>query len=503
MSLVTRSMDLWPIKAREILKAKKISLHKLKNFFSEVVFPWDKTYNNYRVLFQLQLQELPLFIVVFHHKKETIKLLDFLAKSKLTVRIINGRHTSSIQNPDIYADISYLSKICLNKTLKVGGGVTQGQVYNFLKGTGAHHVSGKLFHGKISMLMHKKLLSLTKEEEEAFPGGSAGTVGVVGVTTSGGLGSFKRTLGLAVDSVKSFKIAIPPTKEYGSKIIKVSKKDNLFWALQGGLASNFGIVVEAEFDLAELGEVIIYSVNLPDFSKAAEILDLWQEISPTLSNQWNEDIGLFHFQEELGIGIGGLYALSNKETLEKAKETVLQQLQIWSNKFGATIEIGIESYSNTVETLAARRIKTAFSKFKVFFKVDPVNSEEVVKSLEWAKNQKLPGLQTFSIELMGGAIKNVKSDKTAFYPRSANFMCEIFNRWESELDTCENTIWNNNLFERLYNQKTDNVYVGFPINRLEDHKKAYWGDNKDRLMEIKNKIDPLSVLKFPTGLVQE
>eukprot|EP00966_Prymnesium_polylepis_P204463 4736872-Prymnesium_polylepis.1 len=71
-------------------------------------------------------------------------------------------------------------------------------------------------------------------------GGLCPTVGVASFTQGGGTGAAVRRLGLAVDAVESFEVAVAN----GSMLVNASADENadLFWALRGGGGGNFGVV---------------------------------------------------------------------------------------------------------------------------------------------------------------------------------------------------------------------------------------------------------------------
>jgi hypothetical protein len=519
--LVARAQEIWPIQAKKILQAKGITHRELEKLFSKVIFPGNLTYDSYRFFFQLEISELPLFVVVFKKYDETSTLLNFLALHKLTVRIVNGRHSSSIQNPNVYADISQLREIKITPNrLYIQGGATQGEVYEHIFSapvsvssttktttqTQLHFPGAKISHPILSFALHPR------GKELAFIGGTAGSVGVSGIASAAGISTLKRTFGLTTDSVTSFKIAIPPvtlgdmSPSNGSKIVKASETENsdLFWALRGGLASNFGIVVKTTFKIIRLGDTIVYSISFNDWKVANRVMTLWQKTAPKRSRQFNEDLSLFSFtddkaKQELGIGIGGVYVIPDDQSIEDAKKTVSKELFPFL-KFGGKLTLTVSTYQEMVRGLASKRRYRPFSSAKICFKYKPVSSDLVIKKLEETKN--LPGLHLFGIELMGGKISDVSSMETAFFPRKSKFFVEIFSYWHSALDTCANIEWTSLIFSEIYVPEKDTVYVGFPINRLPKHLKAYYGNNRHRLRKIKEQIDPLHVLRFPTGIIE-
>lgn len=89
----------------------------------------------------------------------------------------------------------------------------------------------------------------TQNIELLFPGGSARTVSAPGISGSGGVSSFKRTYGLTIDNIKDYQIIVPPNKTEEYKLMHLKKDDDLFWAISGGVSSNFGVVTDITYVL--------------------------------------------------------------------------------------------------------------------------------------------------------------------------------------------------------------------------------------------------------------
>ena len=85
----------------------------------------------------------------------------------------------------------------------------------------------------------------------ATPGGAISHTGIAGLTLGGGFGWLGGKYGLTCDNVRSFKIVTAD-----AKLLTANAEENsdLFWALRGG-GGNYGIVVEFEYELHEVGSM--------------------------------------------------------------------------------------------------------------------------------------------------------------------------------------------------------------------------------------------------------
>ncbi len=571
--------QLWPEEARKQMESLGISPHTVRKLFERVLFPWDTGYDGHRVVYQSQIAEFPLFVVVLSNKKEALFLLDYVAEKRLSLRTLVGRHSSIVQNPQVYADLSALSSVALPSEeeegwLTVAGGTTQGQVYDALFSSSlteqkqqphvepsANCVScclGKLFHGLCATALHPLASQL------GFPGGSAGSVGVVGLLSCGGIGSLRRTFGLGVDHVTEFEIALPPgavaslrvgdedNRSKKAQIVRASPDShlNLFWALRGGVAANFGIVLSVKMQPITVPSfLVVYSVSFSHLHSIngdhedddndnylAHIIEQWQRESIHRPDGFNEDLALYHVpnpypapvtdaegdgangdgdhqdaeeprsaKASLGIAMGGIYVPSCGETPKRAIETVRQTLHHWTQWSGASVTVKRVTYAEAMRGLAADRVFTPFSTARLVLgrkALEPSDVRNVLKKFTAIAKEQPGAIHLLGIELLGGQITKAGAPRdTAYYPRKARFLYDCFAYWSSVADSCANSSWASSVFQDLYHPlRGDYVYVGFPIQALPHHRHAYWGGNVQRLLKVKRAVDPHSILTFASGL---
>ena len=119
--------------------------------------------------------------------------------------------------PGLVVDLSRLSKVHLNTdgTASVAAGAKLGSVYGRLWSVG-----------------------------RAVPFGTCEDVGVSGLTLGGGHGYSSRAFGLACDNVTEVEIV---TADGRLRVCNAHTEPDLFWALRGAGAGNFGIVTKFVF----------------------------------------------------------------------------------------------------------------------------------------------------------------------------------------------------------------------------------------------------------------
>jgi FAD/FMN-containing dehydrogenase len=104
--------------------------------------------------------------------------------------------------------------------------------------------------------------------------GSSPDAGVVGYTLGGGINWYGRSRGLAVNSVTAVELI---TADGSLVRADAEHEADLFWALRGGGAANFGLVTSLEFTLFRLKSVYA-GMMLWDQRDAHRVLSRYQEV---------------------------------------------------------------------------------------------------------------------------------------------------------------------------------------------------------------------------------
>ena len=475
MSINAVSTQLWPEKAKGIMKDKHINIEDLQARYKKIFFPWSTNYETERLYFSLRIQQRPLIIVKAVSTDELESILDYVYKKNLTIRVCGGRHSTQLLSPEVLVDISYFNEISYeHKTLIVGAGATQGQANEFL-----------FTHKNLNYYSHFGHYSYGRTS--SFPGGSAQSVGVGGISTVGGIGVLRRTFGLTIDSIISFIITLPPTKEQGSRTIEVKKTLNpdLFWALCGGGANNFGIISKITYELFEVNDIVEYEVTW-DFDLAKEVIDLWCNTAINRPKEFTEELDIYYKNGVFGISLSGFYVVPKNES--DAKEKVTEMLQY----LGGTLTIEpTTKYSEMYKTMVKNRVYHNFSILQGVF-TNNIDSDFIINSIK--SSSLLKGDTVIEIELLGGKIK--ESDVGSFGYRKSNFFANINCAWENLEDTQASENWLNSFTKDFI--VGNGVYLGFPITftDIEFSNRIYYGESYEKLQKIKKQYDPENVLTY-------
>ncbi|HEX7780658.1 MAG TPA: FAD-binding protein, partial [Vicinamibacterales bacterium] len=114
----------------------------------------------------------------------------------------------------------------------------------------------------------------------ATTGGAVSSTGVAGLTLGGGLGWLMAKHGMALDNLVSVEIVLAD-----GRAVRASSDENpdLFWAVRGG-GGNFGVVTSFEFQLHQVGPMIMGGLVAHPVSQAKDVLRLYRDLTASASD---------------------------------------------------------------------------------------------------------------------------------------------------------------------------------------------------------------------------
>ena len=136
--------------------------------------------------------------------------------------------------------------------------------------------------------------------------GSSSSVGVVGYSLGGGMGSLGRQYGFGADQVVSVELV---TADGRIRHVDAQTDRDLFWAVRGG-KSNFGVVTALEIGLVPV--VTIYGgAVFFDAASVRDVLHSFRTWAPTLPERTSTSIALLNFPplEQLPEPLRGKYVV--------------------------------------------------------------------------------------------------------------------------------------------------------------------------------------------------
>ncbi len=104
-------------------------------------------------------------------------------------------------------------------------------------------------------------------------------------------------------------------------------------------------------------------------------------------------------------------------------------------------------------------------------------------------------------EPLGGAIGQVAPTATAFPEREARFGFHILAGWIEEADDEPVMSWARDFHQAMAAHARDGVYVNLLADDEEERVRAAYGDNYERLKELKSRWDPDNLFRVNHNIV--
>ena len=429
------------------------------------------SYEEARTMWNRAIQKYPLAFTYCKDKEDVRKSILWAKEKEIPIRIRSGGHHYdgfSMANDALVIDVSEMKGITIdekNKTVTIEGGVRNRELYEFLGSRGY-----------------------------PFPGGGCPTVGVVGFALGGGWGYSGRFLGLGCDSILEVELI-----NHEGELIVASETENkdLLWALKGSGGGNFGVVVSMTFKLPEKrSEATLIRLEYSDATREEKIkmFTLWQETIEKLCPEVNFKLSFYNSKEK-GKGILLIFVYyGNHEEAHQIIEPFV--------KLGRRVQMLVE----TMTVLQVNRwIQDAHPDYEHYkssgrFVKNKLDISKMNTLLDTIEERAEGAVYTaVSCYGMGGNMLSHNKEETSFYYRDSLYILGFQTVWEDNKYSETNRNWFVKRFKGI-EKLTDGSFVNFPAGEVEDYQKAYYGENRIRLGEIREAYDPHSLFKFEQSL---
>jgi hypothetical protein len=324
-----------------------------------------------------------------------------------------------------------------------------------------------------------------------LPIGRCYSVGVSGLTMSGGFGFNARCYGMTCDSLLEAKLV---TADGALVVCNEKQNADLFWALRGGNGGTFGICTSFTFATQKGSpQVNIFRLNWsfkPD--EHDKIALAWQALQQTASNAPNT------FSLRIGVdavagskieveGLGQFYG-NEDELIDLLKPA----LALNPKHFIRSLD-----FASAGRYLLAVGAPNAFYTKSAFID-DDLSDSDINTSLKWF--DELPPASrsgSFTMFRWGGAIENKKPGDTAFVHRSGQYLIDGTVRWRpgnSHHIIKESRQWLHEGFtKRLGHVFNGSAFQSFIDRDQAKWQQAYYGNNFTQLRAVKSRWDAKNI----------
>ncbi|RIB20231.1 Glucooligosaccharide oxidase [Gigaspora rosea] len=417
-------------------------------------------------------------VIVYTKTVTDVQLSVYCASSlNMSISARSGGHSYEKYSSAgaIVVDITNLNKIDINSTANtavIGAGNRLGSIYYTLSQAGF-----------------------------LIPAGTCPNIGIGGHALGGGYGLYGRKYGLALDSILSMDL-VDPT----GRLIIVNKDQytDLFFALLGAGANNFGIVTSFTFKIYPTPpSVTSISLNYA-ITNIQNVFDAYNQLGSSLP----DDISFSIVIDNGSIEFQGVY-LGTQTNANQILSQFITQSQPTSTQFteesffNSVLRRGFQQTNGTIYLFHS----PSDFKAKSFYVKSPGLSAAGVQSLITFMKGLPTTCPTYAIFDLyaGGAANNVPANATAFVHRDELYSIKLLTTLNGDNATnqqCFNQL--NSFGEAFQANYTDySCYQNYIDRDLTDWQTRYYGSNLPALIAIKKIYDPNNVFNYPQSIPLE
>jgi FAD/FMN-containing dehydrogenase len=332
----------------------------------------------------------------------------------------------------------------------------------------------------------------------AVPFGTCEAVGVSGLTLGGGHGYSSRALGLACDNVVKIEIVNADGK---LRVCNAHSEPELFWALRGAGAGNFGVVTKLVFRTHPVDFVTTFSLNWP-WADARKIVQAWQGFAPSAPDSISCSLS---FAPPPTAGGSPLVAVNGQifGTRDEALSLLAPLTHaVRPTRLSAVRRPFISAVRYFASDNPARRSFAAKSNYGLTALSD-AGIDVIIGALESAARDPRLGAVGILLYAHGGAINRVDRDATAYVHRSARFSIRYTAFWSvtAPTDIAEaHLTWVRNAHASMQPFVSRGAVTNYADPELDDWGAAYYGSHLRRLVAAKRRYDPDNFFRFPQSI---
>ena len=424
------------------------------SFKGKILFEGDVEYDSARQIWNGMIDRKPALIAQCLDKEDIIQAVKFARKNELLVSVRGGGHNVSgnaVCDGGIMIDLSLMKKVEVDTEKKVA------------------HVEMGATWGDFDKATQQFGLSTT--------GGLITTTGVAGLTLGGGVGWLVRKCGLSCDNLIEAEIITAD-----GNIVKASLQENpdLLWGIRGG-GGNFGIVSSITLRLHEVSTVI-GGMIIHTRDKSKEAIQFYREFMKTAPEELTLYTALLTSPEGIPIvAFIGCYC----GDIEKG-EAVMKPL----HEFGTPVADLIQPipYLQMQSMLDAGFPKGNRYYWKSGF-LKELSDDVIDVIVSHMESNPSPGSATI-LEMYGGVASHEPEGGSAYPHRQSEFDLVIISNWPDKQEDDKNIHWTRNIWGALQPYLSHKAYVNALGVEGADRVKEAYGDNYQKLAELKRKYDP-------------
>lgn len=436
-------------------------IHELQQILRGRLFrPNDDGYDNLRKVFNGMIDKRPALIVRCAGVADVIAAVNFAREADLLVAVRGGGHGvtgNAVCDQGLVIDLSEMKSVRVDPgrhTARAEGGATWGDFDHETQAFGL-----------------------------ATTGGIVPSTGIAGLTLGGGIGYLNRKYGLSCDNLLSADVVTAD-----GKMLKASAEENedLFWGLRGG-GGNFGVVTSLEYRLHHVPSVLAGEIIFP-LDRAKEVLRFYRDWSIAAPDEVRADATLLSGPSGPALDIIVCYCGAFDEG-----EKVLRPLRDYCP---AIVDTVAPVPYKTVQNILTPVFQPGLLHYWKAGFVRDFSDDAIEAIVDFFAGAVPAPFAAIAIEQLGGAVRRVGHQDTAFNNRDAEHSILVLRMWQDPAESEDNIDWARRCYRTAEPFLESGAYVNYLGDEGEARVRAAYGDNYARLVALKNKYDPTNFFRL-------
>ena len=352
-----------------------------------------------------------------------------------------------------------------------------------------------------------------QEHDLTIPGGTCPPVGVAGLTLGGGLGILGRKYGVTSDHLIGAEVVLAD-----GRILHCDDHhdEDLFWALRGAGAGNFGVVAALVFQAVPAPQTTTNLHLAWPYAYAAAVIGAWQRWAPTGPDDLAASLKITAGDDPgrpPGVDVYGAFQGSPADAARLVEELVGRvgsdptatslQSMTWpqTRRFWAELgDTGEEPGGPAVPQPSEEQCLYAKSEFFA----RPLPAVAIGALLEAFVEARTSG-ESRELDFMpwGGAYNRRPPDASAFVHRDQLFQLKHAVVVDPDAPPAKQAAAHRAVtrsWASVHPWGSGRVFQNFADPELERWVEAYYGPNYDRLVRVKARYDPSNLFRFQQSL---
>ncbi|PGF17641.1 FAD-linked oxidase [Natrinema sp. CBA1119] len=433
-------------------------------FHGDVLRPSDEEYDDARRVWNGMIERHPALVARCADIPDVVAAVTFAREQDLPLAVRGGGHNvagTAVCDGGVVVDLSGMNGVRVDRekgTVRAEGGATLGDVDRETQRFGL-----------------------------ATALGAVSQTGIAGLTLNGGYGHLSREYGLALDNLVSVDVV---TADGRVRTASETRNEDLFWGIRGG-GGNLGVVTSFEYDLHEVGPEVYACFVWFRGDDAVAVLTAFREWTETASR----DAGVLAFtahvpdleefpEESWGeptVALLGSYR-GDPADADEIFGPLRESATPVADLSGPMSYVDLQSMLDEDYPDGLRYY------WKSIFLEEL--TDEVFDLVVRYTDSAPSALSTIDCWHLGGAVADVPRDATAFWHRDKPYMLTVEANWEDSEGDDANVSWARELFADVRSLSVSSGRYGNFPGMNEDPAKLLYGENYDRLVDVKTKYDP-------------